>query len=368
MKYIFFKSVSFKLIVLVFVVLISLVSSSFLFNGQIDKLKQRIDNIYFGNFIPVIKLDLILDNYKEILTCNENKIDNKKCNFNKNRKIILKEWNYYSLSYKTLKERTVVSNIDLNIKSSFKKKKYKGIIKDIEFLINHELESAFKQRKIFLIEYKQMKDFLFYNMILILVLSLLLIAYIIYEVVKKDNQLRILNTKYKIDSITDTMTQLYNRNYFDTIFDSMPFISNENKWHSAFIMFDIDFFKQYNDTYGHDAGDETLRKVSNLLKQYFNKRYEYVFRLGGEEFGVILFDTDKEILVKCLDDINKKVVDLQIEHKGSTVLDVVSISIGAILYEPNSYISANKLYKSADECLYKSKNNGRNQYHINKGQ
>jgi len=213
-----------------------------------------------------------------------------------------------------------------------------------------------------------MKDYLFFNLLLILVLTFAMVAYIIYELVKKDNQLRVLNTKYKIDSITDSMTKLYNRKYFDTIFDNMPFIANANNWECAFIMFDIDFFKQYNDTYGHDSGDETLKKVANVLKEYFNNKYEFVFRLGGEEFGVILFDVDIDILESCLKEINQKIVDLKIEHKTSEVLDVVTISIGAIMYRPNTYISANKLYKRADDCLYKSKHNGRNQYHIFKGE
>ena len=114
-------------------------------------------------------------------------------------------------------------------------------------------------------------------------------------------------------------------------------------------------------------GDKTIIKVENALKEYFNKQYEFVFRLGGEEFGVILFDIDENILENCLKDINNKVLSLKIEHKSSKILDIVSISIGAIIYEPNTYISANKLYKKADECLYKSKQNGRNQYHITKG-
>ena len=65
--------------------------------------------------------------------------------------------------------------------------------------------------------------------------------------------------------------------------------------------------------------------------------------------------------------MNKRVLELQIEYKNSKILPVLSISMGAIRYEPNSYISANKLYKQADECLYESKQNGRNQYHIYKG-
>jgi diguanylate cyclase (GGDEF)-like protein len=193
------------------------------------------------------------------------------------------------------------------------------------------------------------------------------IVYIIFQIIKKDKQLTILNKKYKIEAITDSMTKLYNRKYFDTIFDNMPFIANENNWECAFIMFDIDYFKQYNDTYGHDMGDSTLKEVAQSLKEYFNKKYDFVFRLGGEEFGVILFDIDSVILENDLKEVNNRILELQIEHKNSRILDIVSISIGAVIYEPNSYVSANRLYKQADECLYRSKENGRNQYHIQKG-
>ena len=363
----FFKSITFKLIVLVSIVLVALISASLLFNSQIDRLKKQIDNIYFGNFIPIVKLRIITDNYKDIISCRTMKYV---CDFKKEQNAILQEWDYYNKSYKNEKERIVADSINEQILDSFKSNKlykFKNILKQINFLIEYETQVAFKQRKSFVDDYKKMKDFLFYNIVLILIFAFAIIAYIIYQLVKKDNQLRVLNTKYKIDSITDSMTKLYNRKYFDTIFDNMPFISNANNWECAFIMIDIDFFKQYNDTYGHDMGDETLKKVASLLKEYFNKKYEFVFRLGGEEFGVILFDIDKDILESCLKDINKKVTELNIEHSGSSVLNVVSISMGAIIYKPNTYISANRLYKTADECLYKSKQNGRNQYHISKG-
>ena len=65
--------------------------------------------------------------------------------------------------------------------------------------------------------------------------------------------------------------------------------------------------------------------------------------------------------------MNRKILELQIEHKNSKILDILSISMGAIIYKPNTYVSANKMYKQADECLYRSKENGRNQYHIYKG-
>ncbi|RXJ86479.1 diguanylate cyclase domain-containing protein [Arcobacter sp. CECT 8985] len=365
MKSKFFKSISFKLVLLVTIVILALLSSSFLFNSQIDKLKKQIDNIYFGNFVPLITLDIVLKNYQTIIKCK--KLTKAKCDITAEKTVIIKNWDSYYQSYKTKEERKIVNDVNSSIKTSFKIDKiaaYEVIIKQINFLKEHEVDVAYKQRREFLIDYSNMKDYLFYNLIAIIIFCFAIITFIIYEIIKKDNQLTILNKKYKIESITDSMTKLYNRKYFDTIFDNLPFISNANNWKSAFIMVDIDFFKQYNDTYGHDLGDETLKSVAKELKNYFNKEYEYVFRLGGEEFGIVLFDTNEDILIECLEDINKKIVDLGIEHKGSKVLDVVSISTGAVLYQPYSYISANKLYKIADEKLYKSKQNGRNQFSL----
>lgn len=363
----FLKSTTLKLIILVCTVLITLIFSSLLFNTQIDNLKKQVDNIYFGNLIPIVKLQIILDNYQKIISCKTNKHP---CLIEEEKKNILQEWNYYNQAFKNKEERIVVDTINEEIYASFNEnniQNFKNILVRVDFLIQYETQVAFKERKKFVEDYQNMKNYLFYSIAIILFLSFIVIVYIIFQVIKKDKQLTVLNKKYKIDSITDSMTNLYNRKYFDTIFDNMPFIANENDWKCAFIMIDIDYFKQYNDTYGHDMGDVALKKVALTLKEYFNKKYEFVFRLGGEEFGIVLFDITEESLENCLKDINCKILELEIEHKNSKILDIVSISMGAIIYEPHTYISANKLYKQADECLYKSKQNGRNQYHIYKG-
>ncbi len=363
----FLKSTTVKLIILVCTVLVTLIFSSFLFNTQIDNLKKQVDNIYFGNLIPIVKLQIILDNYQEIISCKTSKPN---CTIEQEKKIILQEWNYYYQAFKNKDERVVVDTINAEIINSFNEKRMevlKNILNRVDFLIQYETQVAFKERKKFLEDYENMKSYLFYSILTILLLSFIVIAYIILQVIRKDKQLTILNTKYKMDSITDSMTKLHNRKYFDTIFDNMPFIANANNWRCAFIMVDIDYFKQYNDTYGHDMGDVALKKVASTLKEYFDKKYEFVFRLGGEEFGVVLFDVNEDSLENCLKDINYKILELEIEHKNSKILDIVSISMGAVIYEPHTYISTNKLYKLADECLYKSKENGRNQYHIYKG-
>ena len=99
--------------------------------------------------------------------------------------------------------------------------------------------------------------------------------------------------KYKSDSITDGLTGLYNRKYFDNILDETTVVSQENDWSSAFVMIDIDFFKQFNDTYGHDAGDIALKTVAKILDTLYSEEYDYVFRLGGEEFGILIFDINR---------------------------------------------------------------------------
>ena len=359
------KNTKFKLGALSVIILLSLLTSSFIFNSQIDKLKKRIDYIYFGNYIPVLKLHTIEESYTDLIKCMRTF---KKCDRDPFFEKIKKEWNYYNNSYKDIEERKIVDSIHIDILKSLDYKtkisEYKSAINKIDFLKEHEKTVAYKKRQEFLEEYSSMKDYLFYNMVLLVFVSFILVAFIIYSIIKKDNQLKILTKRYKMESITDSMTTLYNRKYFDKIFDNMPFISNGNNWNTAFIMLDIDFFKQYNDTYGHDMGDITLKAVASTLKSYFNKEYEYVFRLGGEEFGVVLFDVDEDILKECLAEVNKNIESLNIEHKNSNISQVVTISIGAVIYEANSYVSCNRLYKIADDCLYQSKETGRNKFTI----
>lgn len=357
------NSVSFKLLLIFLTSILMLSSASFIFFTQINSLKKQIDYLYFGNFIPVKNLQNINSNLKDIIICLNN--NERLCSIKKEKEKIFYDWNYYYKSYKNDRERKVVDAVNEDLITTFMDKnplKYSLMIEKIGFLVEYEIKNAEIQRREFIVKYQNMNNLLFYNIIALGIFSFVIISYIIYSVIKKDNHLQLLNKRYKMESITDSMTHLYNRGYFDTIFDNIPIVSNANNWKTAFIMFDIDFFKQYNDTYGHDLGDETLKKVATLLKSYFNKEYEYVFRLGGEEFGAILFDIDENILEDCLKDINREVINLKIEHSGSKVNKFVTLSIGAVIYKAGSNISANRLYKMADENLYKSKESGRNKY------
>ncbi len=348
---------NYKLLTLPIVVLMALVYMSFLFSSEIDRLKNKIDNIYFGNFIPVNKLHIIKEEYNKII------INPKE--YSQSKKTILDNWEYYNSQYKSEQERKVVRKIDKQVKKSFKKRNvkfYKFMLKQIDLLIKYEVSSAELERKRFLIQYDKVNTYLFYNQIFIISFIIIFVFAIILVTIKNNNKMEYLIDKYKSDSITDGLTGLYNRKYFDIILDEIIFVSGENNCSSVFIMIDIDFFKQYNDTYGHDAGDIALKTVAHLLDTIFNEEYDYVFRLGGEEFGILIFDVDRNRLESRLKILQKNLASKKISHVASKTT-FLTISMGVTVIDKDLYsLSRTEIYKLTDKKLYQSKENGRNQY------
>jgi diguanylate cyclase (GGDEF)-like protein len=347
------------------VILGSLIISSLIFNEQIRNLKKQVDNIYFGNFVPLQKLERVVQDYKDIKLVLLR--DVYKFSIEDKKDDIFKNWSYYHSIYKTHNEKMIVDKISQDIEKSFKNLtlgEVNEIIAKVEFLINYEIDAAQNQRKEFLAQYDQMKQYLTYNLIAIILFTFIFVVWIVIQLNKHQSQLEELNNRYKIESITDGLTKMYNRAYFDMIFDKMTDITREYNSNSAFIMIDIDFFKQYNDTYGHDKGDEVLKVFARTLKQYFNRELEYVFRLGGEEFGVIMFDTDEKIVRGCLDGFKESLEKLKIEHKKNQASSYVTASMGVVIIEPSNTMIPRELYKAADQKLYQSKENGRDQYTI----
>lgn len=341
------------------IIVVSLLISSSIFYTQIDKLRQQIDTIYFGNFISIHKLHNIVEAYNEILLS--------KKYFSVQKKIILENWDYYYTAYKDKEERLIVDAINAQLQQSLNKrdtKQTRKVIKQILLTIDHEMTTATIQRESFVQQYDQMRNYLLYNVIAIFLFSLLFAVLSIYEMIKRQKDLEKSNHEFKMASRTDSLTQLFNRQYFDQIFDKMPNIAQTNNWTSAFIILDIDHFKQYNDTYGHDQGDVALKEVANALKIYFDKEYEYVFRIGGEEFGIILLNTNIQILTSCLDGFINHIHQLNIEHKTSTVASkIITVSLGISIVDENNYNTTPRdLYVGADKKLYTAKEQGRDQY------
>lgn len=165
-------------------------------------------------------------------------------------------------------------------------------------------------------------------------------------------------------AITDPMTGLYNRRFYVKTLNAQM---NRVKRHDttlALIMIDVDNFKLYNDAYGHQEGDLVLNAVADVLKEYTSRSGEYAFRLGGEEFGVIMSGMSVEEYIAHADRIRTVVEELAIPHKNNTGSSYVTISVGIALYNRDSELSCEELYKEADTQLYIAKKNGRNQVRI----
>lgn len=173
------------------------------------------------------------------------------------------------------------------------------------------------------------------------------------------------NRKYidKIEelTITDGMTSLYNRRYFDEIFDNYLRSNQRVKQVPVFIIMDIDYFKEYNDTYGHQAGDVAIKTVANVMKTFLKRATDMAFRLGGEEFGILCSGISAIEALHLAHAIRESIENKKIEHKNSKVNKYLTISIGIIVIEKGTINSTKEIYRCADKAMYKAKENGRNQ-------
>ena len=164
-------------------------------------------------------------------------------------------------------------------------------------------------------------------------------------------------------AITDELTQLYNRRHFNLKIESEINRAKRDNLSFSFLILDIDFFKEYNDTYGHQKGDEALEKVALVLKKHTSRSSDYAFRLGGEEFGIIT-TLDKSKVIEFAKQIRHKIEELKIEHNSSSISKYLTISIGVTSKKGADISSSASLYKQADDALYKAKKDGRNCIYI----
>jgi len=161
-------------------------------------------------------------------------------------------------------------------------------------------------------------------------------------------------------SITDEMTGLFNRRYFNRIFSSERDRAKRNNHSLSFLMLDVDCFKQYNDYYGHQAGDAVLASVGKMLNQTLERASDLAFRLGGEEFGVIISGVERQKVAWFAEELLKELQALSIPHDKNTAAPIVTMSAGLVTYTPAEIPSLEEIYRKADEALYKAKHLGRN--------
>jgi len=162
----------------------------------------------------------------------------------------------------------------------------------------------------------------------------------------------------KLSSI-DVLTGIANRRSFDETLKKEWNRTIRSEQPISLIMLDIDSFKLYNDHYGHQGGDDCLKKVAQGLASTLHRDTDFLARYGGEEFSVILPDTDLNGAVKVAEEMRQAIKALRIEHAKSKVCDTVSISIGVSAIVPQQGTEPEVLIAAADQALYKAKEDGR---------
>ena len=182
--------------------------------------------------------------------------------------------------------------------------------------------------------------------------------------IKNYLDLKIKNDMLEKLSMYDGLTNIRNRRFFDETFEKTFSEIKRDKKSLAVLMIDIDFFKPYNDNYGHGQGDETLRKVAKALEKTIKRPTDFVARYGGEEFVILLKDINKDGVEAVANNLLNAVRELKITHEFSKIENYVTISIGASFYNSNSDITKLELLLKADETLYNVKNSGRNNFAI----
>lgn len=186
--------------------------------------------------------------------------------------------------------------------------------------------------------------------------GLLIIAIAIISIIHlKNKKIKNLNKELELAILTDGLTNVYNKRYlYRRLEDSI------NKCTSlVFIMIDIDYFKKYNDNYGHMKGDEALISVANIIKNVFKE--DYVFRYGGEEFSVLSERSEMDV-IKDIEKLMNDLHERDIKHEYSKVSNRVTLSIGISKATISSKKNIEELIRDADKKLYESKKKGRNRY------
>lgn len=169
-------------------------------------------------------------------------------------------------------------------------------------------------------------------------------------------------------SSLDGLTGIANRRHFDEALDREWRRALRNGTTISMILVDIDFFKNYNDTYGHQAGDECLKEVARLLKGYSRRPGDFVARYGGEEFAVVLSETGPDTAGRIAEEIRMGVETLGIPHGSSPAKEVVTVSAGVAAAMPAKRGSPDALIHDADGALYQAKHRGRNRVVVNEPQ
>lgn len=362
-----------------------------------NSMKINLDKLYFGSLIPVMELNDIIHAYQDDIESPLSEVRYTLIDATQAEErilsaqnIIQEKWKSYASHYKHESEKAYLSYVNKEIQDSLKlidtiaglleqegmerisMRKIHAHINHIESIIEkliaYEMDVAHYERQSMLDTYDNMKMLISLTM----VITLFFVASVTINTFKElqthsdilelaTSQLKQLNAKLESASYTDELTTLYNRRFFNLIYERELKRAKREKNGLGFMMIDIDHFKLYNDTYGHLEGDKVLKEVALALKAKLNRPGDYLFRLGGEEFGVLLCEAEAKSCEYMANELCLAVESLGIEHAHNSASNVVTISVGAIFCIPSLETTEQSLISKADENLYVAKEEGRNQ-------
>jgi len=178
--------------------------------------------------------------------------------------------------------------------------------------------------------------------------------------IKELSELKAANFNLENLSYTDGLTGISNRRNFDSYIEMSWNNCLDSSKPLSLIMMDIDYFKLYNDNYGHIKGDDCLKAVAKELSKSAKRTLNLSARYGGEEFVIILPETHKEGAEIIAEEIRKNIINLDIPHESSPISKNVTLSLGVTTMVPNNQHTISEFINDADKALYEAKNLGRN--------
>lgn len=364
---------------------------------NISTMKKNLDTLYFGSLVPVIELNKILHQYHNGIETTFFELRHdvisppegaQRMQYALNQ--IAQQWEAYASHYKRTEEMEYLTYTHSEIIriSHFIEKviaacaggcdstqlpistmayNVESIENTVTKLINYEIDSAKYERRMLLVTYER-TIWQLSVLIAVIVAGVMFLAWAIFLSIKKQQnrleqssrKLHTLNQQLQNATMTDSLTGLHNRRFFNIVYERELKRSKRIGVALGFIMIDIDYFKQYNDTYGHLEGDRTLQRVAAILQQTLKRPGDYVFRLGGEEFGAIVSDTDALNTRLISEKIRENVEAAQIIHSASLASEHLSVSVGAISTVITPEENEEYLIRAADKNLYAAKEAGRN--------
>jgi diguanylate cyclase (GGDEF)-like protein len=190
--------------------------------------------------------------------------------------------------------------------------------------------------------------------------SLIGFMFDISERKKTEEKLATLQKELEILSFKDGLTGVANRRMFDSVMELEWANARRNNQPLSLIMIDIDYFKQYNDHYGHIQGDDCLKRVGKVLSSAATRSRDFLARYGGEEFILVLPETDAESANKVAERCRNLIFKEQIAHENSPVSQILTVSLGVGTITPSHKDESIGFIEAVDRLLYQAKQKGRN--------